>query len=96
MLPHPRHALHPQAIETLHALSADHSLPNSPVKFLSQTEPTGTKEGRPIHAEDLKALESPMTQQKPWSWKNACYAQLDIEAPEEEGERDDFSTWVLS
>ena len=98
LLPHPRHALHSQAIKVLHALSADQSLPNSPVKLHSQAEPSGldTEWGRPIHAEDLKLLENTMTQQERWSWENACHGQLDTkDAPNEEDERSGFSTWCI-
>jgi hypothetical protein len=49
-------------------------------------------QGRPIHAENLKFLESTVTRLERWSWENACHAQIDIE---EEDERRDVSTWFI-
>lgn len=52
------------------------------------------KQGRPIHADDLKFLESTMTLKERWSWEGACHAQVDVEeVSEEKYGRDDFSTW---
>lgn len=92
LLEHPRHVLPFQASEVLAALAADKPLPNSPVRFRSQSDPAGTgaPHGRPIHEADLTLLEGIMTRRERWNWEGGCRAKPEVvDNPEDQDQESD-------